>query len=121
MLGILVNYVLGIGLMAFVFAVALWRRRYLDDKVERAVLGTLPAAFPGNERRIEQNSSGADGGPIRVMILVTLLMTGLVVAGMVIAIAAGSAFSWIPVGCLLLVWIGVALTALGNYFGRRSR
>jgi hypothetical protein len=119
-LGIIVNYMLAIGVLVFVATVTVLRRRFLDEKTEKLVLG----AIPSTRRDGEKTSSLADCRPIRpirLMALTALLMTCLVAGGVVIAFAVGSPFPWIPVGCLVMVWVGVAIIALSHHFRQRPR
>ena len=63
-LGVLVNYVLGIGLFAFIGVVTVLRKRFLDDKTEKLVLGVVP----NGRQEDEMAASPREGrGPIRIM------------------------------------------------------
>jgi hypothetical protein len=115
-LGILVNYVLGVGVLVFVVIVTLLRRRFLDEKAQGLVLGGIPRSGRKDETAA---SSRAGDKPIRIMALAVLLATCLVVVRVVVALSVGDSFPWIPVVCLLAIWFGVAMVAVGNRLGRR--
>lgn len=119
-LWILINYVVGIIALVMIITVTLLRRRFLDDKTERLVSGAFPVVVSNTEHTGDAARSRTDARPIRVMSLAAFLATCLVASGVVIALANGSPFPWIPVGCVLVVWAGVGLTALGHHFGQRS-
>jgi len=115
-LGVLVNYVLGIGLFAFIGVVTVLRKRFLDEKTEKLVLGMVPSGRQTDEMPA---SSQTDGSPIRVMALAAVLITVGAIVSLAIHLASGEAFPLLLIGCVAAIWFGVAMTAVGQRRGRR--
>jgi hypothetical protein len=109
-LGIVVNYLLAISVFAIIAVVTFFRRRFLDEKAEN--LG-----YPAEQTA----SSQTDGRPIRVMALAAALITAGAIVSLAIHLASGEAFPILLIGCVAAIWFGVAMTAVGQRLGRRSR
>jgi uncharacterized membrane protein len=119
-LGILINYVLAIGVFVIIASVTLLRRRFLGERAEKLVLG----AVPSTRRDGEKDDSLVDSrpnGPLRIMAVATLVMTCLLTVRLIASFGLGSPIPWIPVGCLVIVWVGVAIFAFGYRFKRHSQ
>ena len=115
-LGILINYVLAISVFAIIAVVTVFRRRVLDEKAEKLVLGAAPSLGCPGEKTAD---SQADGRPIRVMALAAVLITAGAIVSLAIHLASGEAFPVLLIGCVAASWFGVAMTAVGRRLGRR--
>jgi hypothetical protein len=117
-LGIVVNYLLAISVFAIIAVVTFFRRRFLDEKAEKLFLGAAPnLGYPAEQTA----SSQTDGRPIRVMALAAALITAGAIVSLAIHLASGEAFPILLIGCVAAIWFGVAMTAVGQRLGRRSR
>lgn len=115
-LGILVNYVLGIGTLVFLTVIIVLRRRFLDEKAEKIVLGSaLNLGYPADGA----TGSPTDGKPIRIMMLAAVLVTAIPIVSLVIHLTSGEGFSIWPIGCIAAIWFGVGMTAFGHRLGHR--
>jgi hypothetical protein len=116
-LGIVVNYVLAVGVFAIIAAVTVFRRRFLDDKAEKLVFGiSLSQSHTGEKTA----SSQADGRPIRVMVLAAALVTAGAIVLLVIYVTSGQSVPIWLIGSVVAIWFGVTMTAVGRRLGRRE-
>jgi hypothetical protein len=115
-LGIVINYVLAIGVFIIIGAVTVFRRRFLDEKAEKLVLGATPSLGYSDEQTA---GSQTDGRPIRIMVLAAALITAGAIVSLVIHLTSGPAFPIWLIGCVVAIWFGVGMTAVGHRLGRR--
>jgi hypothetical protein len=115
-LGILTNFVVAV--IAFVMASVLiyMRKRLLDEKAEKLVLGTAPSLGDPGEKTA---SSPTDGRPITVMVLAAALVTAGPIISLAVHLGSGEAFPIWLIGCIAAIWFGVGMTAVGQWLGRR--
>src|ERR1700685_2353386 len=85
-LGILINYVLAIGVFAIIAVVTVLRRMFLEQKPEKLVLGAAPSLGYSDAQTA---SSPADGRPIRIMVLAAALVTAGAIVSFVIHLTSG--------------------------------
>jgi hypothetical protein len=122
--GILINPLLGIGVLAILGTVTVLRKRFLDKGAEKVVLGVLPSAEQKGKVGFQADRRSADRRsvkPLRRMVLAALVATCLVAIRVVVTFGVGSIFPKISVYSILIVWFGVAIVALGYHIGRRHR
>jgi hypothetical protein len=81
-LGIAINYVLGICVFAIIAVVAVLRRRFLDDKAERLVVGAVP--------RYGGSSEESDGRAVLIMVLAAALITVAAIVSLIVHLGAGA-------------------------------
>jgi hypothetical protein len=115
-LGIVINYVLAISVFAIIAVVTFFRRRFLDEKAEKLVLSVTPSLGYSDEQTA---SSQTDGRPIRIMVLAAALITAGAIVSLVIHLTSGPPFPIWLIGCVVAIWFGVAMTAVGQWLGRR--
>lgn len=116
-LGIVINYVLAIGVFAIIAVVTVFRRRFLDEKAEELVLGISPSQGYTGEKTA---GSQTDGRPIIIMVLAAALVTSIPIVSLVIHLASGEDVPIWLIGCIAAIWFGVAMTAVGQWLWRRS-
>jgi hypothetical protein len=112
-LGIAINYVLGICVFAIIAIVTVLRRRFLDDKAEKLVVGAVP--------RYEGSSEKIDGRPVLIMVSAAALVTVAPIVSLIIHLGAGEGFPTWLIGCIAMIWFGVAMVAVGRWLARRSQ
>jgi hypothetical protein len=113
--GIVINYVLGIGVLGIIATVTIWRRRFVDERFQELII----EASPRGKRRSEP--TGRLSKPGEIMALSALVTTCLIAGRMIVDLYVGRPFPWVPASCLLIVWVGVGIVALSHYLRQRSR
>lgn len=106
-LGIAVNYILGIGVLVFVAAVTILRRRLLDEKVEAVLYGVT------KEGEEEKETIAITGGRVKILVLAAVVSTMLTIAMVIIYLAGGEAIPSWPLISLAVIWLGVMAVVLG--------
>lgn len=114
-LGILVSPVLAISVFAIIAVATALRRRFLDEKAERLVLGV---AITGERAEEKVADSRADSRPVRIMVAGAVVVTAVPIVSLAIHLVSGKGFPVWLIVCTGAIWFGVIMTAVGQWLGR---
>jgi hypothetical protein len=117
-LGIAVNYLLGVGMFIFVAIVTGLRRRFLDERTKTLVVGSPDDGDHTAGRTI---GAPAGGTAIKLVALTAALATIIAIVSLAVHLISGSAFPIWQVVCVAAIWLGVALVAISHSLTRVSR